>query len=56
MTVFFLRLQELSALKKKEVSGNKLAGQTPENWEAIARIKSAALKRTIAEFIEKQLS
>lgn len=53
MTVFFLRLQESSALA---ISGNKLAGQTPENWEAIARIKSAALKRTIAEFIEKQIS
>lgn len=41
---------------KKEVSGNKLSCQTPENWEAIARIKSAELKRTIAEFIEKQIS
>ena len=40
---------------KKEVSGNKLAGQTPENWEAIARIKSAALKRTI-DFLSESLS
>lgn len=41
---------------KKEVSGNKLSCQVPEDWEEIARIKSAALKRTIAEFIEKQIS
>lgn len=55
MTVFFLRLQERSALLKKEVSGNKLVNELSPEENEIIKIKSKMLNKVITDFIQKQL-